>query len=136
MKKEISYGVVLFRTREKREVLLIQQQNGDWGFPKVHPEAGESDMETLKRELAEDTGITELQIDMDVPSLRMAYQFENHEGVEVDKTVVLYVGYSTEEPRVLIPQEIREVGWYDIDEARHIITHSESRNLFQTILDI
>jgi bis(5'-nucleosidyl)-tetraphosphatase len=136
MKKEISYGVVLFRTREKREVLLIQQQNGDWGFPKGHPEAGESDMETLKRELAEKTGITELQIDMDISPLRMAYQFENHEGVEVDKTVVLYVGYSTEEPRVLIPQEIREVGWYDIDEARHIITHSESRNLFQTILDI
>ncbi len=136
MKKEISYGVVLFRTREKREVLLIQQQNGDWGFPKGHPEAGESDMETLKRELAEETGITELQIDTDVPPLRMAYQFENHEGVEVDKTVVLYVGYSSEEPRVVIPEEILQVGWYHVEDALGIITHSDSRNLFNAILDI
>jgi 8-oxo-dGTP pyrophosphatase MutT (NUDIX family) len=93
-------------------------------------------METLKRELAEETGITELQIDMDVPSLRMTYQFENHEGVEVDKTVELYVGYSSEEPRVVIPEEILQVGWYHVEDALGIITHSDSRNLFQTILGI
>ncbi len=105
-------------------------------LPKGHPEAAESEMKTLERELAEETGIMELQIDMDIPPLRMAYQFENHGGVEVDKTVVLYVGYSTEEPRVVLPDEIHQVGWYDIEEARRIITHSESRNLFNTVLGI
>lgn len=133
MKQETSYGAIVFRNREKREVLLVQQQNGDWGFPKGHREAGETERETLVRELAEETGITSLEIDSDVIPLRMTYQFVNHEGVEVDKTVLLYVGYSSAEPRVVLPDEILHVGWYSVESALDMITHSESRNLLVNV---
>ena len=57
-KLEHSSGAVLY-TEEQGEVryILVQERNGNWGFPKGHIEAGESRRQTALREIREETGL-------------------------------------------------------------------------------
>ena len=51
LKKEKSCGCVII---ENNKVLLILQQNDAyWGFPKGHVENGETEIQTAKREVKE-----------------------------------------------------------------------------------
>lgn len=62
MKYEKSCGAVIWRNSGGvREYLLILNKKGNvcghWGFPKGHVEANETEQETAKREIFEETGI-------------------------------------------------------------------------------
>lgn len=56
--KERSAGAVVFsQVAEGPEYLLLRYGGGNWGFPKGHVEAGETDLVAAQREVAEETGI-------------------------------------------------------------------------------
>ena len=56
--KERSAGAVVFMgTPSGPEYLLLRYGGGNWGFPKGHVEAGESDVQAAQREVEEETGI-------------------------------------------------------------------------------
>ena len=56
--KERSAGAVVFvNTPAGPEYLLLRYGGGNWGFPKGHVEAGETDLQAAQREVAEETGI-------------------------------------------------------------------------------
>ena len=59
MKMEKSCGAILCReTEELPQVLLIRHKNGGhWGFPKGHVEDRETEEETARREIWEETGL-------------------------------------------------------------------------------
>lgn len=78
-KKENSCGIILFRTPQKKEVLIVQQQNGDWGFPKGHIEYNETVEETALRELQEEVGITDVSIDTEAGTIHVSYVFDSKE---------------------------------------------------------
>lgn len=55
---EKSCGAVVFtRTEAGVRYLLVQERDGFWSFPKGHMEAGESEEETARREIMEETGL-------------------------------------------------------------------------------
>ena len=56
--RERSAGAVVYvPTPDGPEYLLLRYGGGNWGFPKGHVEAGESDLQAAQREVAEETGI-------------------------------------------------------------------------------
>jgi len=56
--KERSAGAVVYSTTpEGPEYLLLRYGGGNWGFPKGHVEAGETDVIAAQREVEEETGI-------------------------------------------------------------------------------
>ena len=57
----LSCGVVLVRQSEAGWVTLMLRAYHHWDFPKGIRERGEEPMQAAKREVAEETGITELQ---------------------------------------------------------------------------
>lgn len=63
MPREKSAGAVIFR-KENNEIyyLLLHYEAGHWDFPKGHVEEGESEVETVKREVKEETGIEDIKI--------------------------------------------------------------------------
>ena len=55
---EKSCGAVVFtRTAKGIEYVIVQSQEGYYGFPKGHCEAGETEEETALREIWEETGL-------------------------------------------------------------------------------
>ena len=51
---EKSCGCIIFN---HHKILLVKQTTGDWGFPKGHIEANETEEETAIREVKEETGL-------------------------------------------------------------------------------
>ena len=55
-------GVVVRHTTSEPLVLLICDSYGKWGFPKGHVEPGEAPEVAAVREVAEETGLTDLRV--------------------------------------------------------------------------
>ncbi|MBE5786070.1 MAG: NUDIX domain-containing protein [Clostridiales bacterium] len=58
MHQEISCGAVLYTLRDGQYLfVIVQEQSGAYSFPKGHMEACETEMETARREILEETGL-------------------------------------------------------------------------------
>ena len=80
---ETSCGVVLVNIDS---ILLLQYPQGHWDLPKGHVETTDVDyIATVRRELAEETGITDLIFDEEFVE-RTAYTYR-HKGRKRDKEV-------------------------------------------------
>ena len=63
--KERAAGAVVFRRTERGVRLLVLRAYRNWDFPKGLVEAGESELDTARREIAEETGVSELDFPFD-----------------------------------------------------------------------
>lgn len=136
MLNDFSCGVIPYRVNRDgvREFLLIQHNAGHWAFPKGHPEKGETDLQAATRELAEETGLTEVEIDPHQP-FDEHYRFTKKSGKQVHKHVVYFLGkITTEQPVVLQEQEVSAFAWGDAEQTRQRITFDEGRALFDQVL--
>ena len=121
---ETSCGVVLVNFGS---ILLLQYPQGHWDFPKGHIEDEDVDhMATAARELAEETGISEIEF-VDGFEYRTAYDFR-HKGKRIDKQVFWYIA-ETETMAVKISHEHREHLWLEWESAMSQLTHEESRGI-------
>lgn len=58
MMHEKSCGAIVYQIHRNIEILLIKHVNsGHWSFPKGHVEGTETEVETAKREIKEETAI-------------------------------------------------------------------------------
>ena len=81
------------RKKEEGDLfLLMQSPRGDWNFVKGHREYGESDEETLRREVYEETGIRKFKILGFVDNIR--YSFLDKAGQSIKKEVSFYLALS------------------------------------------
>ncbi len=63
MPTEKSAGAVVFYKRGSTiEYLLLHYEAGHWDFPKGHIEQGEKELDTVKREVREETGLGKIEI--------------------------------------------------------------------------
>lgn len=62
--REPTAGGVIFRHNEKNglEILLIQDAKDRWTIPKGHTEEGETAVRTARREIAEETGLDNVEM--------------------------------------------------------------------------
>ena len=104
-------------------ILLLQYPQGHWDFPKGHVEEGDTDRKaTAARELAEETGISDIEFIEDF-EFRTAYDFR-HKGKRIDKQVFWYIA-ETETMAVKISHEHQEHLWLEWDSAMMQLTHHE-----------
>ena len=118
-----SCGAVIYRRRFRRtEFLVVQHESGGhWGFPKGHVASGETEMETARREIAEETG------------LRVAFRDGFYERIyyltpkERRKEVVFFLS-RVRRPRVHIRRaEIRAYRWLPYWQTRELVTYENTR---------
>lgn len=110
-----SCGVIPYRKRnDHHEYLILLQNNNSWSFPKGHMEAGESEMQTALRELAEETG---LQATL-VPDAKVAFSYDIPPLTH--KQIVLFLGEVNGD---VIPQEKEIAGyrWVGSDALREYL---------------
>ncbi|MBF0564434.1 MAG: NUDIX domain-containing protein [Nitrospirae bacterium] len=131
-----SYGVIpVGNDRVGILYLLIRHVNGGhWAFPKGHANEGEEAIEAARRELAEETGITDYSIIGSI-TFREQYTFRR-EGQIYDKTVQYFLAQVNDADTVeVIPQqaEVSDFKWVPYEEALGSITFEESRELLKRV---
>ncbi|MEM8738681.1 MAG: NUDIX domain-containing protein [Planctomycetota bacterium] len=133
-KSDYSCGVVPYReTPGGREYLLVQHRAGHWAFPKGHPERDETPTETARRELAEETGLADVEL-FDAPAFEEAYAFTKRSGKRVEKTVTYYLGRVAADAAVVLQEaEVSGYAWGDAEATRGRLTFAEGRALFAEV---
>jgi len=130
MTPEKSCGALIFRLEgEKRLYLLLHYAGGHWDFPKGHVEKGESEEETARREIAEETGITPLEF---LPGFRetVSYSFRHSTGEMAEKTVAFFLA-KTNEKLVKLSDEHMGFAWLPYEAARKKATYENAQNLLR-----
>ena len=131
MNWEYSCGAVVF-TRKGGQILfvVVQEQSGAYSFPKGHMEKGETEMETARREVFEETG---LNPDF-LPGFRAEDQFDPTEKPGTRKRVTYFL--AEYKGQTLIPQrgEIRRIQLLPYDQALRCFKHDGSRSVMTKAL--
>jgi len=133
---ERSFGVIPFRVRDgRREYLIVKHRkpggSGHWGFPKGHAEPDETDQQTARRELAEETGLREVRL---VPGLVLEeqYWYRRKKGRAVSKVVRYFVGEVPADAAVSRQEdEVDDTAWGDAEATRDRLTFKEGRRLLK-----
>jgi 8-oxo-dGTP pyrophosphatase MutT (NUDIX family) len=125
MKKEKSCGAVVFRRlKNKIEVLIIRHRNGGhWSFPKGHVEGSETEHETARREIMEETGV-EVSF---VTGFRETVTYSPKQNVLKD--VVYFLAEATSHEIIIQEEEISEVKWININDADKYLTYNNDKGL-------
>lgn len=104
--------------------LLIKNKNSvNYGFPKGHMEKGETEIQTAKREVFEETGI----------------KIQLHDGFEIDseytanhtvkKLVSFFVGFSRNTRVIMQEEEISDFIWLPYTEAKRALTFRNDKKV-------
>lgn len=127
MKQEKSCGCIIFLDGK---VLLINQTNGCWGFPKGHMEKGESEIETAIRETKEETNL-----DVDVDS-NMRFETSYYVKNDILKTVVYFIAHPIDKIELKIQEsEIKSAIWVDINEVENYLMYDNIKELWNNVLN-
>jgi 8-oxo-dGTP pyrophosphatase MutT (NUDIX family) len=108
-------------------VLLILHQGGrHWAFPKGHGDAGETALDSARRELKEETGLDIQELLQEIPLVEK-YQFHRKREVVI-KTVQYFPALVSGQIK-LQAEEIRDAKWVPLKEAAYHLTFKESKDM-------
>lgn len=131
--EHMDFGVVPVRRQGTAwEFFVVQHQTGHWAFPKGHQEPGETNEQTARRELAEETGIATIDLHLD-QTFTEDYRWE-HQGVTNHKVVTYFLGLVEAADIVIQKSELADGRWIPADEVEEVLTFSESQKIFRNAL--
>jgi bis(5'-nucleosidyl)-tetraphosphatase len=132
MKTTKSVGAILINPDGK--VAIVSNRGRSWTFPKGHMEEGETKLETLEREVQEETGIT------DFMSLK---EFEEYTRprISVDltddqselKQITLFLCITDETTLKPEDPENPEAKWVDPNHVSEYLTHQKDREFYELV---
>ncbi|HEV2389558.1 MAG TPA: bis(5'-nucleosyl)-tetraphosphatase [Nitrososphaerales archaeon] len=127
--EERSAGAVVFRRAPGgAKFLLLRYPAGHWDLPKGNIEKGEEPIQTMVREVREETGIVDLRVIQGYEK-KIEY-FYRRDGKKVHKTVVFFLAETSVE-KVTISFEHQDYGWFDYQEAIKTVTYPNARRLIR-----
>lgn len=123
MNYEKSCGAIVYRKfHGNTEILLVRHiKSGHWSFPKGHIEEGETEEETAKREIKEETGVDVL---LDT-GFRETVSYSPKRNTK--KTVVYFVALATSYELIPQKEEISDLKWQEIGQAADTLTYDNDR---------
>lgn len=129
---EQSAGMVLFRERNgRREYLLLECSYVTifWGFSKGLIEVGEDELQTALREVAEETGLNNIEV---IPDFREKTQFfKRREGKLVYKEVTWFLGKVLDKQNGRVSSEHTALKWVSYNEALTMLKHKNDKGLLK-----
>ena len=126
-------GVVV---NQERKVLVVSQQGGtSWSLPKGHIDEGEDALTAAKREIQEESGISQLAL---VRELESYQRFKIGKNGEDDmseiKTMIFFI-FQTEQ-QTLAPTDPAnpEARWVGVEQVADILTHPKDKEFFANLV--
>ncbi len=133
MVKEKSVGCALFRKKDSgKEFLLLHYKAGHWGFPKGHVEQGETEEQTLRREVQEETFLQNILI---AKGFRQYTKYYFRRGKEtVFKEVAFYLAESPA-GNVEISHEHKGFEWLSYEKAMKRLSFKNTKTVLKKAID-
>jgi 8-oxo-dGTP pyrophosphatase MutT (NUDIX family) len=130
MYDEISAGAVLHIIDENFEIkyLILNYSYGHWDFPKGNIESGETEIETIKREVMEETAINDLKL-IEGFRQQISYKYRKKSKI-VNKTVIYYLA-ETRTNKVVLSFEHINFAWLDFNYALEKLSFDNSKNVLR-----
>ena len=121
-------------------LLLVQQHNNSWSFPKGGVHEGESELDAALREIREETGLTELELISDLGSyerysIGLDGVAESKEWGSRKRTFFLFktdedVARDFNDP----DGEVTDTRWVSTDEAHKLLTHPKDKEFLDSVI--
>jgi bis(5'-nucleosidyl)-tetraphosphatase len=132
MPREKSCGAVVFRKNGQVKYLLLHYEAGHWGFVKGEVERDESEEDTVKRELEEETGIADAQFIGDFRE-EISY-FYRRAGQTVYKQVVYFL-LQVKSSTVKLSYEHVGYAWLSYEQALKKLRFKNAKNVLKKAHD-
>ena len=130
---EKSCGAVIFRQEGKKTYFLLLEHSRRedrtkhyFDLPKGHVEKGEEELDTVKREVEEETGITDLNFNESFRE-RIHYFFKV-KGETISKDVIFFLA-ETKTEKVKISHEHTGYRWAEPEEAIKTATYKTAKDV-------
>jgi bis(5'-nucleosidyl)-tetraphosphatase len=111
---------------QSSEFLLLRNRRGFWGFPQGHKEKGETEIQTLLREVFEETGISTLDIQSYVGKIR--YSYFRTDGMKSEKEVRFYFA-TTSSKDIRLSAEHDGFVWATFLDALYTLDHRQLKSV-------
>jgi bis(5'-nucleosidyl)-tetraphosphatase len=131
--REKSCGAVVFIQSSEVKYLLLHYEAGHWDFVKGNVESGESEKDTVVRELGEETGIADATF---IENFREKIEyFYRRQGATIHKEVVFFL-IQTRTEKVKISYEHVGYIWLNYPHALEKLTFRNAKNVLQKAHDM
>jgi|SRR3989344_5306450 len=126
-------GVVL---NDKGEVIVVSQQHGkSWCLPKGHIDEGENELEAAKREIYEESGVSQLEFIRELGTYqRYKINKDTGEDDKSDVKIMIFFLFKTKETK-LKPNDPAnpEARWIPKEKVADLLTHPKDKEFFLSI---
>jgi 8-oxo-dGTP pyrophosphatase MutT (NUDIX family) len=125
MPSERSVGAIIYN---KGNYLLLNYKAGHWDFPKGIIEEGETDIQTIRREVQEETGLDDI---FPVKGFKeMVHYFFKRDGKTVYKEVTFYL-FENGEIKVILSEEHKDFAWLKFHQAMNKLTYQNAKEILR-----
>ena len=127
MSNEFSCGGVVYNIDNHKMIfLLLHYFSGHWDFPKGNKERGETHIDTIRREIKEETGISDVTL-IDGFEKEISYNYTRDNRLISKK--VLYRLARTHSKDVVLSSEHSNFEWDPYELALKRLTYKKSKKI-------
>jgi len=134
VRKTNSAGGVVLNTHG--QVLVVNQRGRSWSLPKGHIEEGEDVLAAARREIHEESGLTDLTLVKSLGSYERPKigKFGGEDGTEIKHlTFFLFTTAHADALKPIDPDN-PEARWVDPEAVCDMLTHPKDQEFFRSIL--
>lgn len=118
------------------KIALTYQDGAVWSLPKGHLDDGEDAQTAARREIAEETGITQLEYIEELGSYNRFKIGKDGVGEDqsVQKTITIFLFRTSQ--KAFQPTDSRHSGcrWVDAAEVADLLTHPKDQEFYKSVL--
>jgi ADP-ribose pyrophosphatase YjhB (NUDIX family) len=134
IKTKSAGGVVI---NNKGQVLVVSQYGTSWSLPKGHIQENEDELTAAKREIHEESGITDLHL---VRKLGTYSRFRIGKDPRYDdqtelKEITIYFFKTNQEGLSPLDVNNPEAKWVEKEDVADILTNEKDRAFYSSIMD-
>jgi ADP-ribose pyrophosphatase YjhB (NUDIX family) len=135
MKKTVSAGGVVLNP--DGDVLAVNQNGDSWSLPKGHIDPGETARQAAEREIAEESGITQVQFVRELGTYERPRIGISGQGDDPSETKTIIMFLFRTDQTALAPTDPHnpEARWVRPDGVADLLTHSKDKAFFNEIRD-
>jgi ADP-ribose pyrophosphatase YjhB (NUDIX family) len=122
---ESAGGIVL---NEAGQVLIVSQKGLSWSLPKGHLDPGEKPLDAAKREIYEESGISELKLVKDLGFYeRFKISLKGGDDSSEMKRIHMFIFRTSQTDLRPLDPDNPEALWLAPEEAACLLTHAKDR---------